>query len=289
MQDIVHEKGKVYYSMGEVAEMFDVNPSLLRYWEKEFDVLKPHRNKKGNRLFTPQDVDNLKVIYHLLKEKKMKIEVARKYIKDNKKEVNRDALIVEKLMSIRSMLRQIKQDMLYGAADDDMAEDADGTGAADSGAATGTGKAAGMARTDGSDKTTGRGRQKAQKPDMTVDAAASDGGQGASADIAAEALGTDMELTITAILSEEAGGEKLPFREQMLFEITAPETDPPSLDSMIDSFLSKNYGSGTEDPQAPEYDPFAAFADGAGSDNGAAGDAQQETTPKPIVIEQTLF
>ena len=59
MQEINHKKGKIYYSMGEVAEMFDVNPSLLRYWEQEFDILKPHRNKKGNRLFTPKDVDTL--------------------------------------------------------------------------------------------------------------------------------------------------------------------------------------------------------------------------------------
>lgn len=76
MQEINHKKGKIYYSMGEVAEMFDVNPSLLRYWEQEFDILKPHRNKKGNRLFTPKDVDNIRIIYHLLKERKMKIEVA---------------------------------------------------------------------------------------------------------------------------------------------------------------------------------------------------------------------
>lgn len=77
MQEIVHPKGKIYYSMGEVSEMFDVKPSLLRYWEQEFDIIKPHRNKKGNRLYTPQDVDNIKIVYHLLKERKMKIEVVK--------------------------------------------------------------------------------------------------------------------------------------------------------------------------------------------------------------------
>ena len=62
---------KMFYSMGEVAEMFDVKPSLLRFWEAEFDILKPKRNKKGNRLFTPSDVENLKLIYHLVKERGM--------------------------------------------------------------------------------------------------------------------------------------------------------------------------------------------------------------------------
>ena len=125
MQEIEHKKGKIYYSMGEVAEMFDVNPSLLRYWEQEFDILKPHRNKKGNRLFTPKDVDNLRIIYHLVKERKMKIEVARKYIKDYRKEIDRDAEITEKLMNIRAMLLQIKQDLAYDGqvVDEDMEYD----------------------------------------------------------------------------------------------------------------------------------------------------------------------
>ena len=125
MQEINHKKGKIYYSMGEVAEMFDVNPSLLRYWEQEFDILKPHRNKKGNRLFTPKDVDNIRIIYHLLKERKMKIEVARKYIRDYRKEVDRDAEITEHLMNIRAILLEIKQDLAYGGAvvDDDCDEE----------------------------------------------------------------------------------------------------------------------------------------------------------------------
>lgn len=59
---------KLLYSMGEVSEMFDVNPSLIRYWESQFDVLRPKKNKKGNRLFTPEDVQMLKLIYHLVKE-----------------------------------------------------------------------------------------------------------------------------------------------------------------------------------------------------------------------------
>ena len=62
---------KIYYTMGEVSEMFDVNPSLIRFWEQKFDILKPDKNKKGNRLFTPKDVENLKLIYHLVKENGM--------------------------------------------------------------------------------------------------------------------------------------------------------------------------------------------------------------------------
>ena len=60
---------KIYYTMGEVSEMFDVNPSLIRFWEQKFDILKPDKNKKGNRLFTPKDVENLKLIYHLVKDR----------------------------------------------------------------------------------------------------------------------------------------------------------------------------------------------------------------------------
>ena len=69
---------KLYYSIGEVAQKFDVNVSLLRYWEKEFDILKPKKNKKGNRLFTKVDVENIEVIYHLVKERGFTIEGAKK-------------------------------------------------------------------------------------------------------------------------------------------------------------------------------------------------------------------
>ena len=166
MQEINHKKGKIYYSMGEVAEMFDVNPSLLRYWEQEFDILKPHRNKKGNRLFTPKDVDNIRIIYHLLKERKMKIEVARKYIRDYRKEVDRDAEITEHLMNIRAILLEIKQDLAYGGAvvDDDCDEEpvavpqqseretvgkGDEAGETDTGTKTGTAAAAFAGETAG--------------------------------------------------------------------------------------------------------------------------------------------
>lgn len=67
---------KLFYSMGEVSEMFDVNASLIRFWETKFDILRPQKNKKGNRLFSPADVENLKLIYHLVKERGMTLDGA---------------------------------------------------------------------------------------------------------------------------------------------------------------------------------------------------------------------
>lgn len=68
---------KLYYSIGEVARAFDVNASLIRFWEKEFDIIQPKKNRKGNRLFTPTDIKNLKIIYHLVKERGYTLEGAR--------------------------------------------------------------------------------------------------------------------------------------------------------------------------------------------------------------------
>lgn len=111
MNEIEHKKTKIYYSMGEVAEMFDVNPSLIRFWEQKFDILRPHKNKKGNRMFTPEDVDNLKIIYHLVKEKGMTLSGAAQRIKDNKQGVQRNMEIVERLMGVKSILMEIRQEL----------------------------------------------------------------------------------------------------------------------------------------------------------------------------------
>ena len=111
MREIQHKKGKVYYSMGEVSEMFDVKPSLIRFWEQKFDILKPHKNKKGNRMFTPQDVDNLALIYHLVKERGMTLAGAQMRIKQNKEGAQRDREIVDRLMAIRSLLMEIREEL----------------------------------------------------------------------------------------------------------------------------------------------------------------------------------
>lgn len=123
---------KIYYSMGEVAEMFDVNTTLIRFWESKFDVLKPHRNKKGNRLFTPEDVETLKLIYHLVKEKGMTLAGAQKRIKENREGIERNMDIIEKLQNIKAVLLEIKQEMKGGDTDGTIlvGEDMDYDGAA---------------------------------------------------------------------------------------------------------------------------------------------------------------
>ena len=91
--------------------MFDVNASLIRYWESKFDCIKPHKNKKGNRMFTPSDVENLKLIYHLVKEKGMTLEGANMAMKRRGKSVQRDVSILERLQHIRAMLMEVKESL----------------------------------------------------------------------------------------------------------------------------------------------------------------------------------
>lgn len=121
---------KLFYSMGEVSEMFDVKPSLLRHWESQFSVLRPKRNKKGNRLFTPQDVENLKLIYHLVRERGMTLEGADKAIRRLRAGavgMERDVELMERLQRIRAMLLEVREELKAGEAEDDSEprEDAD--------------------------------------------------------------------------------------------------------------------------------------------------------------------
>lgn len=102
---------KLYYTIGEVAEMFGVNTSLIRFWEKEFDVIKPKRNKKGNRLFTKDDVDNFYIIFHLVKEKGLTLDGARKKMKENKEDTINNFEIVKSLESIKAMLLEVKKSL----------------------------------------------------------------------------------------------------------------------------------------------------------------------------------
>lgn len=102
---------KLYYTIGEVAQMFEVNTSLIRFWEKEFDIIKPHKNKKGNRLFTPQDIDNFHLIFHLVKEKGMTLKGAQKKLKENKTDTINNFEVVTKLQEIRGLLVDIKENL----------------------------------------------------------------------------------------------------------------------------------------------------------------------------------
>jgi DNA-binding transcriptional MerR regulator len=101
---------KAYYPIGQVAAMFKVNQSLLRLWENEFDVLRPKKNGKGDRLFRPEDIKNLQIIYHLTREKKYTLEGAKDYFKNNKKAQERFELI-QALKKVRSFLNEVKANL----------------------------------------------------------------------------------------------------------------------------------------------------------------------------------
>ena len=102
----------MFYSMGEVAEMFDVKPSLLRHWEAKFDILRPHKNKKGNRMFTPEDVENLKLIYHLVKERGMTLAGAAQYLKNGITDtMRRDMELLDRLQKIRAELVEVREQL----------------------------------------------------------------------------------------------------------------------------------------------------------------------------------
>ena len=102
---------KIYYTIGEVAELFEVNASLIRFWEKEFDFLTPQKNKKGNRLFTKEDINKIRIIYHLVKEKGYTLQGARERIKRNREDVEKQVEIIDSLQRIKSFLLELKNDL----------------------------------------------------------------------------------------------------------------------------------------------------------------------------------
>ena len=102
---------KLFYPIGEVAEMFKVNTSLIRFLEKEFDIIKPHKNKKGNRMFTPKDVENFHLIFHLVKEKGMTLKGAQKKLKENHDDTVNNFEVVSKLKDIRELLVEIRDNI----------------------------------------------------------------------------------------------------------------------------------------------------------------------------------
>ena len=102
---------KLYYSIGEVAELFEVNPSLIRFWEKEFDVLKPKKNRKGDRMFTQEDIGQLRLIYHLVKERGYTLQGAKEKLIQNREDVENRVEIVDSLYRIRQFLEELKSDL----------------------------------------------------------------------------------------------------------------------------------------------------------------------------------
>jgi len=107
--DVLYQKQ--YYSISEVAEWFHVNQSLIRFWENEFSILKPRKTRKGDRLFRPEDIKNIQVIYYLLRQRKFSIEGAKQYLKDNRKKVDMQMQLIESLTKFRAFLLEWKANL----------------------------------------------------------------------------------------------------------------------------------------------------------------------------------
>jgi DNA-binding transcriptional MerR regulator len=101
---------KRYYSIGKVAEMFNVNQSLIRLWENEFDVLKPKKNGKGDRFFRPEDIKNIQLIHHLMRERKYTMEGAKDYFKNNRR-ADENFAMIESLKKIKNFLLELKANL----------------------------------------------------------------------------------------------------------------------------------------------------------------------------------
>jgi DNA-binding transcriptional MerR regulator len=102
---------KLYYTMGEVSAMFDVNPSLIRFYEKEFEVLQPKKNKKGNRLFTPEDIENFKIIFHLIKDKGYTLNGAKDHLAQNMHDVKDSQRVIASLENLKKFLLEVKEQL----------------------------------------------------------------------------------------------------------------------------------------------------------------------------------
>lgn len=105
------EINKMYYTMGEVSTMFEVNQSLIRFYEKEFDVLQPKKNKKGNRYFTPEDIDNLKVIFHLIRDKGYTLQGAKDHLKNNMSESKDQQKVIDALENLKNFLLEVRNQL----------------------------------------------------------------------------------------------------------------------------------------------------------------------------------
>jgi DNA-binding transcriptional MerR regulator len=105
------EISKMYYTMGEVAILFDVNQSLIRFYEKEFDILQPKKNKKGNRYFTPEDIENLKIIFHLIRDKGYTLTGAKEYLKNNMADSKDSHRVISSLENLKKFLIEVRDQL----------------------------------------------------------------------------------------------------------------------------------------------------------------------------------
>ncbi|MCQ2204031.1 MAG: MerR family transcriptional regulator [Bacteroidales bacterium] len=108
MNEAELKPGKLYYTIGEVSKMLGVETSTVRFWENEFSVIKPHRNAKGNRMFTANDVKNLKTIYYLLKERRMTLEGAKQTMRDKRDDTAKETELIERLKKLRYIVTQMR-------------------------------------------------------------------------------------------------------------------------------------------------------------------------------------
>lgn len=110
------EVTKLYYSISEVAELLNVSASLIRFWETEFDILKPKKNRQGNRMFTEEDIKNLKVIYSLVRERGFTLDGAKKKLKESKETTVQNTEVVDSLKKLRAFLVEVKDSLEVGGA-----------------------------------------------------------------------------------------------------------------------------------------------------------------------------
>lgn len=102
---------KRYYSMGEVTALFGVNASLIRFYEKEFDILQPRKNKKGNRMFRPEDIESLKIIFNLVKDKGFTLQGAKDYLKENQKGARENQRVIDSLEKLKGFLLEVRDSL----------------------------------------------------------------------------------------------------------------------------------------------------------------------------------
>lgn len=109
MEERTGKAQKLFYSIGEVAEMFDLKDSTLRFWEKEFNIINPRKNDKGTRFYKEEDIDAVRVVHYLLKDQKLTLAGAKKRLKENKEGVVKQAELMNKLQQIKKELLDLKQ------------------------------------------------------------------------------------------------------------------------------------------------------------------------------------